>query len=79
MLDFGKIIIYTSNLRIVRAPPKKPEMIRQHSMPPLDLEGYSKAKDRGSRRKAKAPHMQEGLEKEEKNNSDADIKVTIHG
>uniref|UniRef100_A0A3Q2T485 Glutaredoxin and cysteine rich domain containing 2 n=1 Tax=Fundulus heteroclitus TaxID=8078 RepID=A0A3Q2T485_FUNHE len=54
VLDFGKIIIYTSNLRIIRAPPKKPEMMRQHSVPPLDLEGCPKARDRGSRRRAKA-------------------------
>lgn len=77
VLDFGKIIIYTSNLRIIRAPPKKPEMLRQHSVPPLDLEEYPKAKDRGSRRRAKALHMQEGVEKDEKPISDTDTKVTI--
>uniref|UniRef100_A0A3B5L5M6 Glutaredoxin and cysteine rich domain containing 2 n=1 Tax=Xiphophorus couchianus TaxID=32473 RepID=A0A3B5L5M6_9TELE len=42
VLDFGKIIIYTSNLRIIRAPPKKPEMMRQHSIPPVELEGCPK-------------------------------------
>uniref|UniRef100_A0A3B3VBX6 Glutaredoxin domain-containing cysteine-rich protein 2-like n=1 Tax=Poecilia latipinna TaxID=48699 RepID=A0A3B3VBX6_9TELE len=46
VLDFGKIIIYTSNLRIIRAPPRKPEMTRQHSVPPLDLEGCPKARDK---------------------------------
>ncbi|XP_037543230.1 glutaredoxin domain-containing cysteine-rich protein 2 [Nematolebias whitei] len=74
VLDFGKIIIYTSNLRIIRAPPKKPEMLRQHSVPPLDLEEYPKAKDRGSRRRDKALHMQEGVEKDEKPVRDTDTK-----
>uniref|UniRef100_A0A3B5ARU3 Glutaredoxin and cysteine rich domain containing 2 n=1 Tax=Stegastes partitus TaxID=144197 RepID=A0A3B5ARU3_9TELE len=48
VLDFGKIIIYTSNLRIIRAPQKKPESLRHHTVPPVDLEGYSKARDRGT-------------------------------
>uniref|UniRef100_A0AAV2J9X8 Uncharacterized protein n=1 Tax=Knipowitschia caucasica TaxID=637954 RepID=A0AAV2J9X8_KNICA len=30
VLDFGKIIIYTSNLRIIRAPPRKPEAEQHH-------------------------------------------------
>uniref|UniRef100_A0A3B4GB10 Glutaredoxin and cysteine rich domain containing 2 n=1 Tax=Pundamilia nyererei TaxID=303518 RepID=A0A3B4GB10_9CICH len=51
VLDFGKIIIYTSNLRIIKAPQKKPEMFRQHTVPLIDLEGYPKAKERGSRRR----------------------------
>lgn len=59
VLDFGKIIIYTSNLRIIKAPQKKPEMFRQHTVPLIDLEGYPKAKERGSRRRAKAVFTQE--------------------
>ena len=78
-MDFGKIIIYTSNLRIIRAPPKKHEMLRYHSVPPLDLEGYPKARERGSRRRSKAPYTQEGVEMEEKPISDTDTKVMIHG
>uniref|UniRef100_A0A3P8TP29 Glutaredoxin and cysteine rich domain containing 2 n=1 Tax=Amphiprion percula TaxID=161767 RepID=A0A3P8TP29_AMPPE len=39
VLDFGKIIIYTSNLRIIRAPAKKPDSLRHHTvsslLPPL--------------------------------------------
>uniref|UniRef100_A0A1A8QUA0 Glutaredoxin, cysteine rich 2 n=1 Tax=Nothobranchius rachovii TaxID=451742 RepID=A0A1A8QUA0_9TELE len=74
VLDFGKIIIYTSNLRIIRAPPKKPEMLRQHSVPPVDFEEYPKAKDRERRRRTKAPIMQEEEVKEEKQISDPDAK-----
>uniref|UniRef100_A0A3Q4GEK5 Glutaredoxin and cysteine rich domain containing 2 n=1 Tax=Neolamprologus brichardi TaxID=32507 RepID=A0A3Q4GEK5_NEOBR len=59
VLDFGKIIIYTSNLRIIKAPQKKPEMFRQHTVPLIDLEGYPKARERGSRRRAKAVFTQE--------------------
>uniref|UniRef100_A0A8D0AU23 Glutaredoxin and cysteine rich domain containing 2 n=1 Tax=Sander lucioperca TaxID=283035 RepID=A0A8D0AU23_SANLU len=47
VLDFGKIIIYTSNLRIIRAPPRKPEALRHHTVPPVDLDGYPKARERG--------------------------------
>ncbi|KAM4726474.1 glutaredoxin domain-containing cysteine-rich protein 2 [Anableps anableps] len=74
VLDFGKIIIYTSNLRIIRAPPKKPEMMRQHTVPPLNLEGCPKARDRESRRRTKALQAQEEVEKEEKGISDKDTK-----
>ncbi|KAF3841078.1 hypothetical protein F7725_006940 [Dissostichus mawsoni] len=74
MLDFGKIIIYTSNLRIIRAPPRKPEVSRHHTGPPLDLEGYPKARERGSRRRAKALCAAGGEEKEEKPISDTETK-----
>ncbi|XP_069002150.1 glutaredoxin domain-containing cysteine-rich protein 2 isoform X2 [Embiotoca jacksoni] len=74
VLDFGKIIIYTSNLRIIRAPPRKPEMLRHHSVPPVDLEGYTKTRDRGTRRRAKALYTQEVEEKEERQISDTDTK-----
>lgn len=79
VLDFGKIIIYTSNLRIIKAPQKKPEMFRQHTVPLIDLEGYPKAKERGSRRRAKAVFTQEEAEKEEKQICDTDTKVMILG
>uniref|UniRef100_UPI003AAB2109 glutaredoxin domain-containing cysteine-rich protein 2 n=1 Tax=Centroberyx gerrardi TaxID=166262 RepID=UPI003AAB2109 len=67
VLDFGKIIIYTSNLRIIRAPPRKPEAPRHHTAPPVDLEGYpqprererERERERGSRRRAKALSTQE--------------------
>ncbi|XP_015245353.1 PREDICTED: glutaredoxin domain-containing cysteine-rich protein 2 isoform X2 [Cyprinodon variegatus] len=74
VLDFGKIIIYTSNLRIIRAPPKKPDMIRQHSVPPLDLEGCPKAMDRGSRRRKKTVQEEESGENSEKGISNTDTK-----
>ncbi|CAI5643065.1 oxysterol-binding protein 1 [Sarotherodon galilaeus] len=74
VLDFGKIIIYTSNLRIIKAPQKKPEMFRQHTVPLIDLEGYPKARERGSRRRAKALFTQEEAEKEEKQICDTDTK-----
>ncbi|XP_023198584.1 glutaredoxin domain-containing cysteine-rich protein 2 isoform X1 [Xiphophorus maculatus] len=76
VLDFGKIIIYTSNLRIIRAPPKKPEMMRQHSIPPVELEGCPKARDRESRKRAKALKAQEDLEKEENGIENEDTKET---
>lgn len=77
MLDFGKIIIYTSNLRIIRAPPRKPEASRPHTAPPVDSEGYPKARERGSRRRAKAPCTQDREEQEEKQISDTETKVMI--
>lgn len=77
VLDFGKIIIYTSNLRIIRAPPRKPEALRHHTAPPVDSEGYPKARERGSRRRAKAPCTQDGEEEEEKQISDTEAKVMI--
>ncbi|MED6279690.1 hypothetical protein CHARACLAT_003331 [Characodon lateralis] len=74
VLDFGKIIIYTSNLRIIRAPPKKPEMMRQQSVLPLDLEGCPNARERGSQRRAKVLQVQEEVEKEERGISNKDTK-----
>ncbi|XP_072230957.1 glutaredoxin domain-containing cysteine-rich protein 2 [Leuresthes tenuis] len=74
VLDFGKIIIYTSNLRIIRAPPKKPEMLRHRSVPPVDSEESPKVRDRGSRRRTKALYTQEGVEKEGNQISDTDTK-----
>ncbi|XP_029925031.1 glutaredoxin domain-containing cysteine-rich protein 2 [Myripristis murdjan] len=59
VLDFGKIIIYTSNLRIIRAPPRKPDASRHHAAPAVVLEGHPQARERGSRRKAKAICAQE--------------------
>lgn len=79
VLDFGKIIIYTSNLRIIRAPPKKPDMIRQHSVPPLDLEGCPKAMDRGSRRRKKTVQEEESGENAEKGINNTDTKVIKNG
>ncbi|XP_076024342.1 glutaredoxin domain-containing cysteine-rich protein 2 [Genypterus blacodes] len=55
VLDFGKIIIYTSNLRIIRAPPRKSEAPRHHPPPPADSEARPKARERGSRRRTKVP------------------------
>lgn len=63
VLDFGKLIIYTSNLRIVRAPAKKADALRHGSAPPAFPEGYLQARERGSRRRAKALGMQEGERK----------------
>ncbi|XP_049599699.1 glutaredoxin domain-containing cysteine-rich protein 2 isoform X1 [Syngnathus scovelli] len=53
VLDFGKIIIYTSNLRIVRAPARKADVIRHGTAPPASPEVYPQARERGSRRRAK--------------------------
>ncbi|XP_004076280.2 glutaredoxin domain-containing cysteine-rich protein 2 [Oryzias latipes] len=72
VLDFGKIIIYTSNLRIIRAPPKRPEMLRQ--LPSVDLEGYPKARERASKRKTKALPSQEVVEKEERKIGDIETE-----
>ncbi|XP_033834944.1 glutaredoxin domain-containing cysteine-rich protein 2 [Periophthalmus magnuspinnatus] len=68
MLDFGKIIIYTSNLRIIRAPPRKPEPERPHGAPAGEKDGHPKAKERGSgsRRRRAASSAQPSQEKEEK-------------
>lgn len=51
MLDFGKIIIYTSNLRIIKAPTRTPEAPRFRPVSPAALQGSPKAKERGSRRR----------------------------
>ncbi|KAF7652432.1 hypothetical protein LDENG_00097050 [Lucifuga dentata] len=71
VLDFGKIIIYTSNLRIIRAPPRKSEASRHQTAAPMDVEGHPKAKERGSRRRTKALRAKE---KEEKQISDTEKK-----
>ncbi|XP_051902601.1 glutaredoxin domain-containing cysteine-rich protein 2 [Hippocampus zosterae] len=63
VLDFGKLIIYTSNLRIVRAPARKADALRHGSAPPASLEGYLQARECGSRRRAKAVGTQEGERK----------------
>ncbi|XP_029375951.1 glutaredoxin domain-containing cysteine-rich protein 2 [Echeneis naucrates] len=73
VLDFGKIIIYTSNLRIIRAP-RKPEAFQHHTVPHVDLEGYTKARERETRRKAKAAFTQDGEEKDDKQISDTITK-----
>lgn len=49
VLDFGKIIIYTSNLHIIKAPARTPEMPRHRPVSPADLQGSPKAKDTGRR------------------------------
>nr|XP_020455492.1 glutaredoxin domain-containing cysteine-rich protein 2 [Monopterus albus] len=74
LLDFGKIIIYTSNLRIIRAPQKEPEVLQHHTVPYMDLEGYPKARETGSRRMAKVSCAQDEEEKEEKQISDTETK-----
>ncbi|XP_026228827.1 glutaredoxin domain-containing cysteine-rich protein 2 [Anabas testudineus] len=65
VLDFGKIIIYTSNLRIIRAPQRKTEALQCHKLPHADLERHPKARERGIRRKTKAPSTQDTQETEE--------------
>ncbi|TKS83049.1 Glutaredoxin domain-containing cysteine-rich protein 2 GRXCR1-like protein [Collichthys lucidus] len=72
VLDFGKIIIYTSNLRIIRAPPRKPEVVQHHAVPLVDMEGHPKAKERGSRRRAKAHRTQDGEKKEKEKKKEKD-------
>ncbi|KAM6969747.1 glutaredoxin domain-containing cysteine-rich protein 2 [Aplochiton taeniatus] len=66
VLDFGKIIIYTSNLRIIRAPQRKPEPAR-HSAPPAGLEERPQARERqrGGRRKTKAICAQEEVQQKD--------------
>jgi len=46
-------------------------------VPPVDLEETPKVRERGSRRRTKALHTQEGVEKEGKQISDTDTKVMI--
>lgn len=53
MLDFDKIIIYTSSLRIIRAPARKSEG-PSRPVSPADLWGSMEAKERGSRRKSRS-------------------------
>lgn len=77
VLDFGKIIIYTSNLRIIRAPQRKTEALRCHTVPHVDLEKYPKARERGSRRRAEAPSIQNTEETEEEQITDTETKVMV--
>lgn len=77
MLDFGKIIIYTSNLRIVRAPPRNPEALRHQTVPRVDFEGPPKARERPSRRRAKAPSTRDGEEREERQTSHTETEVMV--
>ncbi|TWW74468.1 Glutaredoxin domain-containing cysteine-rich protein 2 GRXCR1-like protein [Takifugu flavidus] len=53
VLDFGKIIIYTSNLRIIRAPARTSERPRHRPVSPADLWDSIEAKERGSGRKSR--------------------------
>lgn len=54
VLDFGKIIIYTSNLRIIKATARTPEVPRHRPVSPADLQGSPKAKETGSRRRSRS-------------------------
>ncbi|XP_062262734.1 glutaredoxin domain-containing cysteine-rich protein 2 [Platichthys flesus] len=74
VLDFGKIIIYTSNLRIIRAPPRAPEALRQQIEPRVDMEGRPRARERASRRRAKSPRKQDGGETEQRQISSTETK-----
>ncbi|XP_016896922.1 glutaredoxin domain-containing cysteine-rich protein 2 [Cynoglossus semilaevis] len=76
VLDFGKIIIYTSNLRIIRAPPRNPEEPRHHADAHVDLEEYPKAKERTSRRRTKSPssRVREDKDKGERQRSEMKTK-----
>ncbi|XP_037322512.2 glutaredoxin domain-containing cysteine-rich protein 2 [Pungitius pungitius] len=77
VLDFGKIIIYTSNLRIIRAPQRAPQRTPEaprHTVPPADMEGHPKARERGSRRRAKALLSLDVEEKEGKQVCNTDAK-----
>ncbi|XP_077448673.1 glutaredoxin domain-containing cysteine-rich protein 2 [Stigmatopora argus] len=64
VLDFGKIIIYTSKLRIVRAPASKSNASGYGAAPPVDVEGQPQARERRSRRRTKAVTTQEGERKQ---------------
>lgn len=54
VLDFGKIIICTSNLRIIRASARTSEGPRRRPVSPTDLWGSTEAKERGSGRKSRS-------------------------
>ncbi|XP_029527663.1 glutaredoxin domain-containing cysteine-rich protein 2 isoform X1 [Oncorhynchus nerka] len=53
VLDFGKIIIYTSNLRIIRAP-RREEGTGRHPQTPGGVDEYSQGRNRGGKRRPKA-------------------------
>ncbi|XP_061658882.1 glutaredoxin domain-containing cysteine-rich protein 2 isoform X2 [Syngnathoides biaculeatus] len=59
VLDFGRIIIYTSNLRIVRAPARKTDVSRLGAAHAVTAEEHRRARERDNRRRAKAPGTQE--------------------
>lgn len=54
MLDFGKIIIYTSNLRIIRASARTSKGPRHCPVSPTDLWVSTEAKETGSGRKSRS-------------------------
>lgn len=54
VLDFGKIIIYTSNLRIIKAPARTPEAPHRCPVSPAGSQGSPRAKERGSRRRSRS-------------------------
>uniref|UniRef100_A0A673WU76 PLAC8 like 1 n=2 Tax=Salmo trutta TaxID=8032 RepID=A0A673WU76_SALTR len=53
VLDFGKIIIYTSNLRIIRAP-RREEGTGRHPQTLGGMDEYSQGRNRGGKRRPKA-------------------------
>lgn len=53
-LDFGKIIIYTSNLRIIKAPTRTCEGPRCRPVSPADLCDSTEAKEMESRRRSRS-------------------------
>ncbi|KAJ0061781.1 hypothetical protein NL108_009449, partial [Boleophthalmus pectinirostris] len=73
VLDFGKIIIYTSNLRIIRAPPRKPEAERHQVAPAVEKDGHPKAKDRGSRRRRTTSGTQHPSEEREEKHAEGKV------
>uniref|UniRef100_H3AS55 Glutaredoxin and cysteine rich domain containing 2 n=1 Tax=Latimeria chalumnae TaxID=7897 RepID=H3AS55_LATCH len=65
ILDFGKIIIYTSNLRIIRTPMDKKDLLRRFShnrekteeQPSLNIEGYANLQEMNKPFRKKNPHL----------------------
>ncbi|XP_031663547.1 glutaredoxin domain-containing cysteine-rich protein 2 [Oncorhynchus kisutch] len=79
VLDFGKIIIYTSNLRIIRAP-RREEGMGRHPQTPGGVDEYSEGRNRGGKRRPKAlcahgeeqsTHPQDGEEQSTHRQQDA--------
>ncbi|KPP64378.1 glutaredoxin domain-containing cysteine-rich protein 2-like, partial [Scleropages formosus] len=60
VLDFGKIIIYTSNLRIIRSPHRRSELMKSSLQRKDSGEDFSLGTDRVE----KAPHHALGLTEE---------------
>ncbi|KAJ8348090.1 hypothetical protein SKAU_G00266790 [Synaphobranchus kaupii] len=54
VLDFGKIIIYTSNLRIIRSPPRKGEVVKGSLQGREGAEEYIQRQEGGSRSRRRA-------------------------